>query len=123
MTVCQPRLTQLAVQYGCDRLDQWVNDNAVMMRQRHDLFCEEFRKSDNRFELVASGGFFAWVRHPWPQLNSRQAARRLLDEADIVSLPGAAFGPDLEPYLRLAFGNIREEEIPVAVARLTALTD
>ena len=123
MAVCQPRLTQLAVQYGCDQLDQWVNDNAVMMRQRHDLFCEEFRKSDNRFELVASGGFFAWVRHPFPQLNSHQAARRLLDEADIVSLPGAAFGPDLEHYLRLAFGNIREEEIPEAVARLTALTD
>jgi hypothetical protein len=122
MTVCQPRLTQLAIQYGCDRLDQWVNDNARMMRSRHDHFCQTFVQPDNRFQLVASGGFFAWIRHPWPQLDSRQAARRLLDEADIVSLPGGAFGPDLEPYLRLAFGNIKREEIPEAVARLVALS-
>lgn len=121
MAVCQPRLTQLAVQYGCDHLDQWVADNAVMMRQRHDLFCTEFRKSDNRFELAASGGFFAWVRHPWSQLDSRQAARMVLDEADIVCLPGEAFGPGLDSYLRLAFGNIREPDIAGAVERLTAI--
>ncbi len=121
MAVCQPRLTQLAIQYGCDRLDQWVIENAGMMRRRHDLFCQTFLQAGNRFELAASGGFFAWVRHPWPQLDSRQAARKLLDEADMISLPGAAFGPDLDSYLRLAFGNIRGEEIPEAIARLVAL--
>ncbi len=121
MAVCQPRLTQLAVQYGCDRLDQWVDDNAVMMRKRHDCFCQVFEQPGNRFQLAASGGFFAWVRHPWPELDSRQAARKVLDEADILCLPGAAFGPDLEPYLRLAFGNIREDTIPEAIARMTEL--
>lgn len=121
MTVCQPRLTQLAVQYGCDHLDQWVADNAVMMRQRHDCFCRLFTQTGNPFQLEASGGFFAWVRHPWSNLSSRQAARKLLDDADIICLPGAAFGPDLEPYLRLAFGNIRENEIPEAIARMSDL--
>jgi hypothetical protein len=122
MAVCQPRLTQLALQYGCDRLDQWVDDKAGMMRRRHDCFCRAFKKSGNRFELAAGGGFFAWVRHPWPELDSRQAARKVLDEADIVCLPGAAFGPDLESYLRLAFGNIREDEIPEAIARMAELS-
>jgi aspartate/methionine/tyrosine aminotransferase len=123
MAVCQPRLTQLALQYGCDRLDQWVDDKAKMMRRRHDCFCRVFKKSGNRFQLAASGGFFAWVRHPWPELDSRQAARKVLDAADIVCLPGAAFGPDLESYLRLAFGNIREDEIPEAIARMADLDD
>ncbi len=123
MTVCQPRLTQLAIQYGCDRLDHWVDDNARMMRSRHDYFCQTFVQADNRFQLVASGSFFAWVRHPWPQIDSRAAARKVLDTADIISLPGGAFGPDLEPFLRLAFGNIRNEEIPEAVARLIEVTD
>jgi aspartate/methionine/tyrosine aminotransferase len=41
----------------------------------------------------------------------------LLDEAAILCLPGEVFGPGLEGYLRLAFGNIREEEIPEAVGR------
>jgi hypothetical protein len=122
MAVCQPRLTQLALQYGCDRLDQWVEDKAEMMRRRHDCFCLVFKKSKNRFQLAASGGFFAWVRHPWPELDSRQAARKVLDAADIVCLPGAAFGPDLESYLRLAFGNIREDEIPEAIDRMADLS-
>ena len=41
----------------------------------------------------------------------------LVDEAAILCLPGEVFGPGLEGYLRLAFGNIREEAIPEAVRR------
>ncbi|MCD6526092.1 MAG: aminotransferase [Desulfuromonas sp.] len=117
MVVCQPRITQHAVAYGCDHLDDWVNDNAQMMQQRHDLFRQLFCKPGNPFTLCASGAFFAWVRHPWPQLMGRQAARRLADEANVICLPGEVFGPGLEGYLRLAFGNVRLDDIPRAVAR------
>jgi aspartate/methionine/tyrosine aminotransferase len=110
MAVCQPRITQHAIRFGLDRLDDWVAANCEMMTRRHDLFRAEFLKPGNRFYLAASGAFFAWVRHPWPELTGRQAARRLLDEAAILCLPGEVFGPGLEGYLRLAFGNIREEE-------------
>jgi aspartate/methionine/tyrosine aminotransferase len=61
------------------------------------------------------------VRHPFPGLTGRQAAKRLVDEAAILSLPGEVFGPGLEGYLRLAFGNIREETIPEAVRRFREL--
>ena len=99
----------------------WVEDNAMMMHKRHDRFCQAFQHPGNRFHLAASGGFFAWVKHPWPELNSRQAASKVLDEADTICLPGAAFGPNLESYLRLSFGNIREEEIPEAIDRMVGL--
>jgi len=117
MVVCQPRLTQLAIRYGIDHLDGWVVANRLMMARRHDRFVAEFRRPDNPFTLAASGSFFAWVRHPWPGSSGRAAARRLVAEAGVLCLPGEVFGPGLEPYLRLAFGNIREEEIPAAVAR------
>jgi len=117
MAVCQPRITQHAVRFGLDHLDAWVAGNREMMARRHDLFRAEFLKPGNPFQLAASGAFFAWVRHPWPDLTGRQAARRLVDVAAILSLPGEVFGPGLEGYLRLAFGNIREEAIPEAVRR------
>jgi hypothetical protein len=117
MAVCQPRITQHAVRFGLDHLDSWVAGNRDMMARRHDLFRAEFLRPGNPFQLATSGAFFAWVRHPWPELSGRQAARRLLDEAAILCLPGEVFGPGLEGYLRLAFGNIREEEIPEAVRR------
>lgn len=117
MTVCQPRITQLALQYGLDHLDQWVEANRHMMSFRHNLFIEEFILPGNRFRLAASGSFFAWVRHPFPGKTGREVARRLVLEAGILALPGEVFGPGLEDYLRLAFGNIKEKAIPEAIHR------
>jgi aspartate/methionine/tyrosine aminotransferase len=117
MAVCQPRITQQAVKFGVENLDGWVAANREMMSRRHDLFRAEFMLPGNPFRLTASGAFFAWVRHPFKGCSGRQVAKRLLDEAAILCLPGEVFGPGLEGYLRLAFGNIREEAIPEAVRR------
>jgi len=117
MAVCQPRITQHAIKFGVERLDGWVAANRDMMARRHDLFRAEFLKPGNPFRLVASGGFFAWVRHPFDNCSGRLVAKRLVDDAAILCLPGEVFGPGLEGYLRLAFGNIREEAIPEAVRR------
>ena len=121
MAVCQPRITQHAVLYGVRHLDDWVAGNRLMMERRHDLFRSLFLRPGNPFALAASGTFFAWVRHPFPGLSGREVARRLAVEAGVICLPGEVFGPGLEPYLRIAFGNIREETIPEAVARFRSL--
>jgi len=118
MVVCQPRLTQMALAFAADNLDAWVRENCRMMARRHDLFCREFTLPGNPLELVASGSFFGWVRHPFVGLTGRQTAKKLIDKAGLLTLPGEVFGPGLEGYLRLALGNIGEEKIPEAVARL-----
>jgi len=117
MTVCQPRITQQALQVGLERLDDWVAANRLMMSLRHNLFVNEFSLPGNRFRLVASGSFFAWVRHPFVGRTGREVARRLAVETGLLTLPGEVFGPGLEGYLRLAFGNIRDKAIPEAVHR------
>jgi len=89
-----------------------------MMAARHERFCREFAKPGNPFALVASGSFFGWVRHPFKGLTGRQAAKRLVDEAGLLTLPGEVFGPGFDGYLRLALGNISEEMIPESVRRL-----
>ncbi len=121
MAVCQPRITQQAVRFGCEHLNAWTATNNAMMQRRHDIFRQEFLRPGNPFDLVASGGFFAWVRHPWTGLTGRQAARRLADLANLICLPGEVFGPGLEPYLRLAFGNVAEADVPAAVERFREL--
>ena len=118
MVVCQPRLTQLALRYAADNLDGWVQDNCRMMADRHERFCAEFALPGNPFRLITSGSFFGWVQHPFAGLSGRQAAKKLLDEAGLLTLPGEVFGPGFEGYLRLALGNIGAELIPEAVARL-----
>ena len=117
MVVCQSRPAQLALQYGCRHLDAWTKSNSETMKERHDRFKKDFIAAGSSFELVASGSFFAWIRHPWTSLTGRQAARKLAEEANLICLPGEAFGPGLEPYLRLAFGNIETDQIPLAIER------
>ena len=123
MAVCQPRITQHAVHYGLDHLDGWVAANREMMTRRHDLFRSEFLKPGNPFRLAASGAFFAWVRHPFTKLTGRQAAKQMLDQAALLCLPGEVFGPGLEGYLRLAFGNVREDVVPEAVQRFRRIAE
>jgi aspartate/methionine/tyrosine aminotransferase len=118
MAVCQPRITQEAVRFGCEHLDPWVAANGAMMQRRQDLFRAEFIRPGNPFTLAASGAFFAWVRHPFTGRSGRQVARMLAEEAHLICLPGEVFGPALDGFLRLAFGNVREEMIPAAVQRL-----
>ena len=117
MAVCQPRVTQHAVRYGFERLSEWVAGNRVMMERRHEVFRAEMAKPGNPFRLVASGPFFGWVGHPCSGKSGREVAKRLVEESGMLLLPGEVFGPGLEGYLRLAFGNIREETIPEAVER------
>lgn len=117
MVVCQPRTTQLALEFGCRHLDDWVAQNTVIMQDRHDCFKAEFVAAQTGFKLIASGSFFAWIKHPWKDLTGRQAAKRLAKEANLICLPGEAFGPELEPYLRLSFGNIDVAQIPEAIER------
>ena len=117
MAVCQPRITQHAVRFGLERLGDWVAGNRVMMERRHRVFQAEFARPGNRFRLVTSGPFFGWVRHPFGGATGREVARRLVREQGVLLLPGEVFGPGLEGYLRLAFGNIKEETIPEAVGR------
>jgi len=40
MAVCQPRITQEALRYGCDALDGWVASKRAVMQRRHQRFRE-----------------------------------------------------------------------------------
>jgi aspartate/methionine/tyrosine aminotransferase len=122
MTVCQPRITQMALAWAAEHLDDWVAANREMMTRRHQTFRDAFTATGNPFVLVTSGSFFAWVRHPWSGLSGREAARRLARERGVMTLPGEVFGPGLEPYLRLAIGNVAQEQIPAAVDCLRTVT-
>ena len=119
MAVCQPRPAQLALHYGCCELDAWVAKNCRTMQHRHNLFRKHFLSAATPFQLIASGSFFAWFKHPWSDLTGRQAARLLAEQANLICLPGEAFGPGLEGYLRLAFGNLEASRIPVAIERFS----
>ncbi len=116
LTICPSRLGQEAALYGLGHLDGWVATNRQTMNRRVRMFAEAMQGS--RYEVVSAGAYFAYVRHPFEGTTGRQVARRLFEEQSVLALAGEMFGPDQDRYLRLAFANLEDSDIPELARRL-----
>ena len=67
-----------------------------------------------------SATFYVWAKLP-PGTDSRGAAARLLDEADVVVVPGAGMGPTGEGFVRFSL-TMPEERTREAVARIARMS-
>ncbi|HVT53102.1 MAG TPA: aminotransferase, partial [Dongiaceae bacterium] len=64
VAICAPRIGQLAGLYGLQHLDDWRKGITEMLADRLLALQAAFSRNDLGYELVSSGGFFAYVKHP-----------------------------------------------------------
>ena len=87
-------------------------------RRRRDILVPGLRTAG--FSVATpQATFYVWAGCP-QGLDSMTVASRLLDEADIVAIPGIGFGPAGEGYVRFAL-TVDEERTREAVQRMTHL--
>ncbi|MDA0341896.1 MAG: aminotransferase [Proteobacteria bacterium] len=120
VSICAARIAQDAALFGLENLSAWVTDKRGMINARRDAVREIFRANDLGYELISSGAYFAYLQHPFSGAPARDVARRLVDEHNILCLPGSFFGSNQEQCLRLAYANATVEEMPVLADRLRA---
>lgn len=118
MTVCPPQISQRAVLFGLTALDDWKAEKKAVMRGRLDALRQAFKANSLEYELVGSGAYFAYVKHPFSSETSKSVAMRLAKENDLLCLPGSMFGPGQENYLRFAFANVESERMAGLAERL-----
>ena len=116
LTICPGRIGQEAALYGLGHLAGWVEANRSTMNRRVERFGEEMR--DSSYEVVSAGAYFAYVRHPFAGVPGVKVARRLFEEQAVLALAGEMFGPGQDRYLRLAFANLDDRDIPELARRL-----
>jgi aspartate/methionine/tyrosine aminotransferase len=109
MAICAPRIAQEAALHGLRHLTEWKRDKAGQMQTRLKALTDAFAKPGLDYQLISAGAYFAYVRHPFSRESAESVARRLASEHHMLVLPGSMFGPDQEPYLRLAFANVDAE--------------
>ena len=73
------------------------------------------------WELLSSGAYFGYVRHPFNGEGSRDVAMRLARDAGVLTIPGTFFGEGQESFLRFAFANAGQDVISELPDRLAAL--
>jgi aspartate/methionine/tyrosine aminotransferase len=118
VAICAPRIGQLAGLYGLQHLDAWRKGITEMLADRLLPLQAAFSRNDLGYELMSSGGFFAYVKHPHRGKSAMQVAKRLAERENLLILPGSMFGPDQDDYLRVAFANVEAKWMPEVAERL-----
>jgi len=88
-----------------------------LYRRRRDVLVHGLREAGWRV-ATPQATFFVWARCP-EGLDSMTTATRLLDEIDVVAIPGSGFGKGGEGYIRFAL-TVDEDRIHEAMRRLAA---
>ena len=117
VSICAPQLSQRAALYALQHARQWKEDKCELMHSRADAFNLALRSNDHGYQITAIGAYFAYLEHPY-SIPSRQVARFLSDKANLLALPGEMFGPDQKKYIRVAFANVSQSNMPVIARRL-----
>ncbi|WP_438752447.1 aminotransferase [Pararhizobium sp. O133] len=104
LQICAPRSAQAAIAKALPALDDWRAGNRAEITRRAEALKQVMSRLKG-WKLQAIGAYFAYIRHPYPDIRSEFVAEKLAKIAGIVCLPGDYFGEGQEGYLRFAFAN------------------
>ncbi|MFQ5414637.1 MAG: LL-diaminopimelate aminotransferase [Phycisphaerae bacterium] len=108
---------------GIAALDEYdhvdVRARVDMYRRRRDIVVRGLERAGWDVP-VPRATFYVFARAPGGR-DSMSAARRILDDADVVVIPGVGFGPSGEGYVRFAL-TVDEDRTRAALDRIADLT-
>jgi aminotransferase len=112
---CAPTISQcLALEAFED--PRWLSNLRPEFAARRELMLHALEPLGLPW-VPCHGGFFVFLDVSSIGVPSLMLARRLLEEGDVVTVPGSAFGAGGEGFLRLSFAG-REEDIGAGVERV-----
>ncbi|WP_152345881.1 pyridoxal phosphate-dependent aminotransferase [Brevibacterium sp. CFH 10365] len=119
LTSSLPGFVQKAALAAIEGPQTAVEEMVASYARRRELMVERINAIDGLSLLRPAATFYAWVNVSEWGLDSWELATRLLEEHNLATIPGSAFGPAGEGYLRLTFA-VSEETINTACDRLEA---
>jgi len=118
LQICAPAISQKGAIAALKGPQKSVRDSVEILSKNREIMCDELNKLGKFVEYQKPmGAYYIMVRVKKPKMNSFKLALKILREARVVTIPGAAFGPSGEGYLRFSFAG-RPEEIKEGFERL-----
>lgn len=96
-----------------------LSDLTARYRRRRDLVVSGLRRAGWTVD-TPSATLYVWAKCP-DGFDSMTIASRLLEETDVVVIPGAGFGPAGEGFVRLAL-TVSEERTLEAMERIASVS-
>lgn len=118
LTICAPAISQKAAIAALAGPQDVSAGFVNSLAQNRELMCAELDRLGNLFEYQKpQGAYYIFAKYKIPAIDSLELALRILNEARVVTVPGIAFGPTGEGYLRFSFA-CSQETIKEGFARL-----
>ena len=121
--ICAPRPPQRALAPLLSSLRPFVQETALAIQARHKLFKEHLPE---RWHIGSQGAYYAFVRHPFKDVDAADVCKRLAEEIGVVCLPAGFFGPgqggraegDMGRWIRFSVANVNDEKVRRVCERL-----
>ncbi|TCM58276.1 hypothetical protein C8J36_101176 [Rhizobium sp. PP-F2F-G48] len=117
LQICAPRAGQIALVKAIPSLAEWRAENRREIGRR-SAAMRAVMEGLQGWKIESIGAYFAYVRHPYPDISAEFVAAKLAALAGVVCLPGDYFGEIQEGFLRFAFANADVETIGLLRQRL-----
>jgi aspartate/methionine/tyrosine aminotransferase len=117
MIICAPVISQIAAEAAVR--EHWTYATAFHdeLRRRRRTLAGALDHLPRLRWTPTAGGLFAFARVEGCE-DTTGLSLELLERAHVVTIPGAAFGPSGEGFLRLSYGYAEASDIVEAVRRL-----
>ncbi|MEM7271736.1 MAG: aminotransferase [Actinomycetota bacterium] len=120
--ISAPRIGQEAVVAGLRQAGRWRAEQAARINAALARFEAVMADRPGGFELASAGAFFGWVRHPFTDLDTAEVIKRLVLDHDVLAIPGTAFTPTDERWVRFSYANLSGDQLDELGERLGELT-
>ncbi len=117
MVICAPVPVQRAVAATLEAEPDYANRWLPELRARRDLLVDALTAIPGVSPVKPSGAFFVMAEFEGMR-DSRRAAMNLIEQQQVVAIPGAFFGRAAQGYLRFSYGAASQERLREAAARL-----
>lgn len=117
VAICAPRIGQEAALAGLTQATDWRQEQVDRTAQLQAEFEAMFASRPGGWELYSAGAYFGWVRHPFTEPTGDVIGRLVFDH-DVLAIPGTAFTPTDEGFVRMSFANLAPEDIGLLAERL-----
>jgi aminotransferase len=117
MIICAPVISQVVAERAVRDHWDYARGFDGDMRARRRMVADAFRSIPRLSWSPTAGGLFAFTRVDGCA-DSAALAHEILEQAHVVTIPGAAFGASGEGFLRLSYGAATSEDLAVALERV-----
>jgi aminotransferase len=119
MIICAPAISQVAGDAAVRADWHYAAGFHEELRTRRRILTDGLEAIPRVRWTPTGGGLFAFARIDGCQ-DSARLAHDLLEQAHVVTIPGAAFGSSGEGYLRISYGYASQADLAAALHRIAS---